>query len=59
MRYLGMAPMAQDALLADLQAMPDYLAATFAGLSAADAAVPGPDGALARAIAAGDRSLPR
>ena len=47
MRYLGLAPMAQDALLADLQAMPDYLAATFAGLSAADAAVPGPDGALA------------
>jgi DinB superfamily len=47
MRYLGLAPMAQDALLADLEAMPDYLAAAFAGLSAADAAVPGPDGALA------------
>ena len=47
MRYLGMAPMAQDALLADLQAMPDYLAGAFTGLSAADAAVPGPDGALA------------
>ena len=47
MRYLGMAPMAQDALLADLQAMPDYLAAAFTGLSAAEAAVPGPDGALA------------
>ena len=47
MRYLGMAPMAQDALLADLQAMPDYLARTFTGLSAAEAAVPGPDGALA------------
>ena len=47
MRYLGMARMAQDALLAELQAMPDYLAGAFTGLSAADAAMPGPDGALA------------
>jgi DinB superfamily len=47
MRYLGLAPMAQDALLDDLQAMPEYLASAFTALSAADAAVPGPDGALA------------
>ena len=47
MRYLGLAPMAQDALLDDLRAMPEYLASAFTGLSAADAAVPGPDGALA------------
>jgi DinB superfamily len=47
MRYVGLAPLAQDALLDDLHAMPEYLASAFTGLSAADAAVPGPDGALA------------
>jgi hypothetical protein len=39
--------MEQDALLAELEAMPDYLATAFAGLSPRDAAVAGPDGALA------------
>ena len=47
MRYLGLATMEQDTLLADLAAMPDYLATAFAGLSPADAAAAGPDGALA------------
>jgi hypothetical protein len=47
MRYLGLATMEQDTLLADLAAMPDYLAAAFAGLSPADAGAAGPDGALA------------
>jgi len=47
MRYLGLSVMAQDALLADLQAMPDYLATAFAALSALDALRPGPGGALA------------
>jgi hypothetical protein len=39
--------MEQGALLADLQAMPDYLATAFGGLSATDAVAPGPEGALA------------
>jgi len=47
MRYLGLATMEQDTMLADLAAMPDYLATAFAALSPADAAAPGPDGALA------------
>ena len=47
MRYLGLTTMEQDTLLADLAAMPDYLATAFAGLSPADAATAGPDGALA------------
>lgn len=47
MRYLGLAMMEQDTLLADLAAMPDYLATAFAGLAPADAAAAGPDGALA------------
>jgi hypothetical protein len=47
MPYLGLAPMAQDALLDDLQAMPDHLARAFAALSPAEAAVPGPDDTLA------------
>ena len=47
MRYLGLATMEQDSLLADLEAMPDYLATTFAALSPAEAALAGPDGALA------------
>ena len=47
MRYLGLAVMEQDALLAELEAMPDYLATAFATLSPAEAAMGGPDGALA------------
>jgi len=47
MRYLGLAVMDQDALMAELEAMPDYLATAFATLSPAEAAVAGPDGALA------------
>jgi hypothetical protein len=47
MRYLGLAVMEQNALLAELEAMPDYLATAFAALSPAEAAVAGPDGALA------------
>jgi len=46
MRYLGLPTLEQDALLRDLAAMPDHLASAFAGLSATDAAMPGPDGAL-------------
>jgi hypothetical protein len=47
MRYLGLAEMEQTTLLAELDAMPDYLATAFAALSADEAAEPGPDGALA------------
>ena len=47
MRYLGLAAMEQSALLAELEAMPDYLATAFAGLSPREATVAGPDGALA------------
>jgi hypothetical protein len=47
MRYLGLAEMEQRALLAELDAMPDYLATAFATLSPDEAATTGPDGALA------------
>ena len=47
MRYLGLAMTDQDTLLAELEAMPDYLATAFAALSPDEAAAPGPDGALA------------
>src|SRR5262245_58810684 len=47
MRYLGLAVMEQNALLAELETMPDYVATAFAALSHAEAAVAGPDGALA------------
>ena len=47
MRYLGLTMMEQDTLMADLAAMPDYLATAFAGLSPAHAATAGPDSALA------------
>ena len=47
MRYLGLAVMEQNALLAELEAMPDHLATAFAALSSEEAAVAGPDGALA------------
>jgi hypothetical protein len=47
MRYLGLATMEQDALLADLEAMPDYLTTAFAALSPADAVAAGADGTLA------------
>ena len=47
MRYLGLAAMEQSALLAALEAMPDYLATAFAALSPEEATVAGPDGALA------------
>ena len=38
MRYLGLTMMEQDTLMADLAAMPGYLATAFAGLSPAHAA---------------------
>ena len=47
MRYLGLAVMEQNTLLAQLDAMPDYLATAFTTLSPAEAAAAGPDGALA------------
>lgn len=47
MRYLGLSVMAQDTLLADLAAMPAYLATSFAALWPLDAIRPGPGGALA------------
>jgi DinB family protein len=43
MKYLMLDRTAQEALLADLQAMPGYLEAAFAGLSAEEAAARGPD----------------
>jgi hypothetical protein len=47
MRYLGLAVREQNAMLAELEAMADYLATVFAALSPEEAAVAGPDRALA------------
>jgi len=46
-RYLGLAEMEQNTLLAELDAMPDYLATAFAALSPDEAAATGPDGTFA------------
>jgi hypothetical protein len=47
MRYQRLSPADRDTLLSELDAMPAFLEAAFAGLSAAEAAAPGPDGAFA------------
>ncbi len=44
MRYMLLTPESQDTLLADLSTMPEMLAETFGGLSAADALIEGADG---------------
>src|SRR5262249_57609181 len=47
MPYLMLAPTDGAALLAELDRMPTFLEAAFAGLSSDEAAAPGPDGAFA------------
>ena len=47
MRYLMLAPTDRAALLAELDRMPTFLEAAFAGLSSDEAAAPGPDGTFA------------
>ena len=47
MRSMGLASGEQQELLAELERMPGWLDAAFAGLSAAEAATPAPDGGFA------------
>jgi hypothetical protein len=44
MKYMELGMAERHALMSELAAMPDYLASAFEGVSAFDAAAPGPDG---------------
>lgn len=46
MKYMELGMAERRALISELAAMPDYLAAAFEGVSAADAASAGPDGSF-------------